>query len=47
MPKIEQLFKLHTATASGFVNYGLGDTAYITNGFSNNGVVGFVEPKGY
>ncbi|HEX4029133.1 MAG TPA: hypothetical protein VHX20_02160 [Terracidiphilus sp.] len=45
MPKIEQLFKLHTAVASGFVNYAPGDIAYITNGFSNNGVVGFVKPK--
>jgi hypothetical protein len=45
MPKIEDLFTMHTATGTGFVNYAPGDTAYVTNGLGNNGVIGFVRPK--
>jgi hypothetical protein len=45
MKTIEELFDPHTATASGFANYGAGDIAYVTNGFGNNGVLGFVKPK--
>ena len=42
--KIEDLFAMHTATGTGFVHYHHGDTAYVTNGFNNNGVIGFVRP---
>lgn len=45
MPKIEELFKPHTAKAGGFVNHAKGDVAYVTNGFRSNGVLGFVKPK--
>ena len=45
MPRIDELFKLHTATATGFVHYSPGPVAYITNGTENNGVVGFVKAK--
>ena len=42
---IEDRFEPHTAGASGFANYGAGQVAYVTNGFRNNGVLGFVKPK--
>jgi hypothetical protein len=45
MSTIEQLFDPHTARAAAFAGYGPGDVAYVTNGFRNNGVLGFVKPK--
>src|ERR1035437_5548428 len=45
MQTIEELFELHTATAAGFVRYQSGDVTYVTNGFRNNGVIGFIKPK--
>lgn len=45
MAKISDTFKLHTARATGFDRYTPGDVAYVTNGFRDNGVVGFVKPQ--
>ncbi len=45
MTTIDDLFILHTAKSSGFSSYQSGKTAFVTNGFRNNGVLGFVTPK--
>jgi hypothetical protein len=45
MPKIEDLFEPHTAKSSGFSAHAPGEIAFVTNGFGNNGVVGFVKSK--
>ncbi|MCK1469941.1 hypothetical protein [Bradyrhizobium sp. CW10] len=45
MPTIEDIFEPHTATASSFSTYEAGDVAYVTNGFKDNGVLGFVAAK--
>lgn len=45
MPRIDEVFELHTADGTGFLHYSPGDTAYVTNGLRDNGVVGFVRPK--
>lgn len=45
MPAIDDLFVAHTARSGGFGSYKPGDTAFVTNGLSNNGVLGFVTPK--
>jgi hypothetical protein len=44
MARIEELFRPQTARASSFTNYDPGDVAYVTNGFRNNGVLGFAKP---
>lgn len=45
MPTIEETFILHNARSSGFSSYETGKFAFVTNGFRQNGVLGFVEPK--
>lgn len=45
MPAIEEIFIPHSARASGFSNYSPGTVAYVTNGFRDNGVLGFVKAK--
>src|ERR1043166_5302987 len=45
MPTIEEIFDPHSARASGFANYAPGEVAYVTNGFRDNGVLGFVKAK--
>lgn len=45
MPTIESLFILHTAKSSAFAGHKRGDVAFVTNGFRENGVLGFVEPN--
>ena len=45
MPVIDELFVAHTARSSGFESYEPGDTAFVTNGLENSGVLGFVTPK--
>jgi hypothetical protein len=44
MPTIDELFTPHTAKSAGFPKHAKGDIAYLTNGFRDNGVVGFVKP---
>lgn len=41
---IEDLFNVHVAKSYGYAKYKEGDTAFITNGFTNNGVQGYVSP---
>lgn len=45
MPTIEGLFDPHTARAAAFAAYPAGNVAYVSNGFRDNGVLGFVKPK--
>ncbi len=45
MPQIDDLFTPHTARSTGFERYAPGDVAYVTNGFRDNGVLGFIKPK--
>lgn len=45
MPNIDDLFTPHTARSVGFERYAPGDVAYVTNGFRDNGVLGFVKAK--
>jgi hypothetical protein len=45
MAAIEDIFEPHSARASGFANYAPGEVAYVTNGFRDNGVLGFVKAK--
>ena len=42
--KIDDIFILHKAKSKGFEVYDKGDIPFITNGFSNNGIIGYVTP---
>lgn len=42
--KISDLFTVHIAKSKGFERYDRGEIPFISNGFINNGVVGFVSP---
>jgi hypothetical protein len=44
MAKIDEVFQLHTAKSGSFAQHGPGTVAFATNGFKNNGVLGFVKP---
>lgn len=44
MKTIEELFNLHRAKSGLFVDYDLGDVAYIGNSREDNAVAGFVSP---
>ncbi len=43
--KINALFSVQIGKSHRFESYKAGDTAFITNGFSNNGIQGFVAPQ--
>lgn len=43
--KLIDIFKFHNAKSKGFEEYSAGDIAFVTNGFRNSGVVGYVTPK--
>jgi len=45
MKSIEEVFVLHRAKSGAFVDYEPGDVAFLTNGFTDNGLVGYVTPK--
>ena len=45
MPKLDSLFVLHVARSHAYKKYGSGATAFVSNGFPNNGVVGYIEPE--
>ena len=45
MPKLSSLFLPHVAKSHAFGSYDPGATAFVSNGFSNNGVAGYVEAK--
>jgi hypothetical protein len=44
MPRIEELFEPLTAKSAAYGKHKAGDVAFVTNGFKENGVVGFVTP---
>ena len=44
MPKLEELFIPHTARSVAFNSHKPGNVAFVTNGFRENGVLGFVTP---
>lgn len=44
MPKIDDVFELHTAKSGSFTSHRAGTVTFVTNGFKNNGVLGFVKP---
>lgn len=43
--KIEDVFNFRNAKSKGFEDYEGGDIPFVTNGFRNNGVQGYVNPK--
>lgn len=43
--KLDDLFFFHNAKSKGFEDYHDGEVAFVTNGFRNNGIVGYVTPK--
>ena len=45
MPKLTNLFASHVAKSHAYKTYDEGSPAFVSNGFSDNGVVGYVEPK--
>lgn len=45
MPRIDEVFKPHTARSVGLERYASGNVAYVTNGLRDNGIVGFVKAK--
>ena len=45
MPKLGFLFEVHAARSDAYKSYDAGATAFVSNGLSDNGVVGYVEPK--
>ena len=44
MPRIEDLFHLHTAHSKSFHAHKAGDVVFVTNGLTDNGVLGYVNP---
>lgn len=45
MPELSKLFDVRKAYSVGFERHEEGSVPFISNGFFNNGVIGFVEPK--
>ena len=45
MPKLSSLFVPHVAKSHAYGSYDTGTTAFVSNGFSENGVAGYVEAK--
>ena len=45
MPKLSDLFLLHVAKSHAYNTYDKGTAAFVSNGFSDNGVIGYMEPK--
>ncbi len=44
MNNISEIFDVITAKSKSIDDYSLGSISFVTNGFYNNGVIGFVEP---
>jgi len=44
MVEIESLFKLHNARSKAFKDHENGEVSFVSNGTTNNGIVGYVEP---
>jgi len=47
MIPISEIFSLVTAQSLAFTDYSPGNVPFVSNGFYNNGVVGYVEPYGH
>ena len=45
MPSLSSLFNAHIARSHSYKSYEVGITAFVSNGLSNNGVLGYVQPK--
>ncbi len=45
MTKIKNIFKPYIAKSYSFTTYEAGTVAFVSNGFANNGVVGYISPK--
>ena len=45
MPKLSSLFNSHIARSHSYKSYDMGATAFVSNGLSNNGVLGYVQIK--
>lgn len=45
MSKLNSLFTLHIAKSHAYKGYEKGKTAFVSNGLSNNGVLGYITPK--
>ena len=45
MTQLGELFRPHVAKSHSYKSYDTGETAFVSNGFSNNGVLGYVQPK--
>jgi hypothetical protein len=46
MASLSKIFDVVTARSKAFSDYAVGNVAFISNGFYNNGVVGYVDPFG-
>lgn len=46
MIRINKLFDIHTAQSLAFADYAPGSVPFVSNGFYNNGIVGYVDPYG-
>ena len=44
MKEAISLFRIHRASSKAFVDHDKGKIPFVSNGFMNNGIVGFVEP---
>jgi hypothetical protein len=42
---IDDLFYFYNARSKGFETYSRGSVPFVTNGFKNNGIIGFVKPR--
>ena len=45
MPKLSSLFNSYVARSHSYKSYDMGATAFVSNGLSNNGVLGYVQTK--
>ena len=44
MPRIDELFTMHTARSTSLEEHEAGAVSYVTNGLRDNGIVGYVTP---
>jgi len=43
--QIQEIFNIRNAKSSGFENYKIGNVPFVTNGYRNNGIIGYVQPN--
>ena len=44
MKRLDNIFRFHTARSQAYGDHLAGNTSFVSNGFSNNGVLGYVTP---